>query len=859
MLGRFALGYSLFLVSGFLILASPALAQTHPFLLVRPEQLPTLQSRASQAPWSSMKQDALDTCLNLNYLDTQNQPPLDRAKGYRVREIASACALAYILNPPNQTSYRQKLINTFNLAWPDIRAAQQNEPISYEYQPPVAAGFFHALLALDILHDDLDPATLAQQEAYLYDQFVYFSSRPTYLRYPPMGAAVATLWLTYKRDAAIPPHPSCNPSLDCCNDRVCWKNLYLNGRTQPSAIDGLLDRLSDSGVYREGSLYAHTAYSHIRDERTFLIDVLEFTHEDNSLYPNPRLQHLYEWLYGYASAPNGFMIPFSDTSDFQRIYDPAENIANFIESAATLRAFKFSTEAGQYALWRLGQSQLPGNLLTYLFTPYPYPTTIKKPDSRLYSDGGAFFVEPNAVPASLYGAMWNISTNSNNDFHKHKDTNALYLSGYNEQLLVNVGFCGAPNLCSNYSDENLYSRAVLNNTALINYTIGNPTAPNLQNDHNPEKVGGGLIEGITNPQTGFDYALGDSGPALPNGNHQRSFIFIHPKTSIPGYYVVFDQITPNDGSTRVHLAWHPHTDNLVTQLANTQYLAHPGPASHPNVLANPTAGLSIFLGTHPTSVDLVPGLLAHWQNFNQFRAYLGQYLFTTYQTASNQPKNIATILSPFDSEHPVPPLTPINAPNTSGAMIQSSSSTYDTALVADQPNLDTFYQGVSFMGFASWYRTDTGTVTAYFVQKGTNFNDHQLTRHGFQANSPVTLHLNQTQGNIISPGTQVTFYYPGLMGIRLGGQLLASTPVTNGRQATIPAGTHTLELVTDGSPTPTSSPPPDTDLDNNGVTDWRDLLVLLTHFAASGPNLPADLNHSLRVDIFDFNLLIPFL
>ena len=120
MLGRFALGYSLFLVSGFLILASPALAQTHPFLLVRPEQLPTLQSRASQAPWSSMKQDALDTCLNLNYLDTQNQPPLDRAKGYRVREIASACALAYILNPPNQTSYRQKLINTFNLAWPDI-------------------------------------------------------------------------------------------------------------------------------------------------------------------------------------------------------------------------------------------------------------------------------------------------------------------------------------------------------------------------------------------------------------------------------------------------------------------------------------------------------------------------------------------------------------------------------------------------------------------------------------------------------------------------------------------------------------------------------------------------------------------
>ncbi|OGG10392.1 hypothetical protein A2154_03645 [Candidatus Gottesmanbacteria bacterium RBG_16_43_7] len=778
---------------------------THPFLIVQENMYPSLQDRANLTPWREMKLDAINTCSTLNYLDAQNQPPLQKYKGYRVRDIAGACALAYILDITNRPVYTNKLLATFNSAWPDIRAAQIAEPISYDYQPPVASGFFHALLALDIIHDDLSPEILTQQEEFLYDQFVYFSTRPIYYRYSPMGAAVATAWLIYKRNENIPPHPSCDPSWECCTDRACWKNLYLNGRNQSVALDGMFDRVSDSGIYREGSLYAYTAFSHIRDERTFLIDVLEFTHEDNSLYSNPRFKNLYEWLYGFASAPNGFLVPFGDTSDFQRIYDTAENVASFIDSAATLRSFRFSAIAGEYALWRLGQNQLPGRLLHYLFIPYPFPSNIRRPNSRLFADGGAFFIEPDATTSSLYGAMWNLKTNAVNDVHKHKDTNALYISGYGEQLLVNVGFCGLPNSCSKYTDDGLYNRAVLNNTALIDYAIGNPSAPSTYHDHKVEKVGGGLVGGFTNPQTGFDYALGDSGPALPNGNHQRAFIFIHPRGSIPGYFIVFDQITPSDGSTKVHLTWHPHTDNILTRLNNTLFESYPGPTRNPNVLVNSTAGLSIFLATPPTNVDLLPGVLAHWVDFNQFQSYMGEYLFTTYSTPPNQTKNVATILFPFDSQHPVPIMSNISNPDSSGVLIQHGTNIFDTALESPNTTSEVYNNGVTFKGAATWYRTEYGQINSYFVKNGTRFDDHMSLKQGFDSLAPISVHFNQANGSVISSGTNVTFYYPGLTGIRLNNQLL--TPLTSGDgwiQVFIPAGTHIINLQTNiNSPTPT--------------------------------------------------------
>ncbi|OGV90906.1 hypothetical protein A2783_04410 [Microgenomates group bacterium RIFCSPHIGHO2_01_FULL_45_11] len=837
------------LTLGMVALVAPATSRaqtpTHPFMIVREDQYSSLRARATQEPWAGMKQDAIADCQALSYLDANNQPPVERWKSYRVRDIASACSLAYILDDPNKTNYRQKLISTFDLAWPDIRSQQIAVPMNYEYQPPAASAFLNTVLALDIIHDDLTSTELTRQESYMSDQFIYFSTSPLYFRYPPMGAAVATAWLLYKKNESLPANPSCDPQWECCTNLACWKDLYKNGWETPIALDGILTRLSTSGVYTEGSLYGYTAFSHIRDDRTYLIDILEFTGEDNTLYSDPKLAGVYEWLYGYAASPNGLTIPFGDSSDFQSIYDIAEEVTNFVESPRIASAGKFSSIAGQSAMWRYGNRVLPGRLLHYVLLPSSLPAATSPP-SRIFRDGGAFFLEPNATQNSLYGALWNVNAAAADSFHKHKDVNAVTISGYGEPLLLNVGFCGTGNDCTQMSFDVVSNRAVSNNTGLINYTIGSPTSPSTVNDHQ-SKAGGFVIEGFTNPIAGFDYALGDSGQALPNGTHLRSLIFVHPQNNQPGYFATLDQLTPSDGSTRVNLAFHPHTDNPEVITANTEYLSRPGPSSDPNIVSNATARLAIFLATPPISVDLVPGILAHWLEFNQFSSYTGQYLFNTYTTAANQTKQIWTILFPFDSTHPKPSFTRLSGTGYTGATINFPNSITDTLVEANSTQAQAIGT-TTFRAAAVVYRQQNAQNVFYFAKQATGFQNNNV---GFNSGTPITVHLKGTQGSIISPGTQVVFTYPGITGVKLNGDSITVIPVTEGVQATIPAGTYNLELVAATSPSPT--PPPATDLDGDNDTDLRDLLQFLGFFGGTGQG---DFNNSGRVDVFDFSLLV---
>ncbi|OGV96256.1 hypothetical protein A2W24_04105 [Microgenomates group bacterium RBG_16_45_19] len=69
----------------------------------------------------------------------------------------------------------------------------------------------------------------------------------------------------------------------------------------------------------------------------------------------------------------------------------------------------------------------------------------------------------------------------------------------------------------------------------------------------------------------------------------------------------------------------------------------------------------------------------------------------------------------------------------------------------------------------------------------------------------------------------------------------------------------TIEAPSSGTeppPTPSATPMPDTDLDNDGQTDYRDFLLLIEHFLSVGPG---DFNLNGIVDIFDFNLLVRYL
>jgi hypothetical protein len=842
-------------LASILLLPSQTLAQTHPFMIVTPDQYSTLRNRSSQEPWLGMKQDAITTCLTLNY-DSLNPPPASD-KGLVIRDIMSSCALAFILDQTNQTSYKDKIITTIPIAWNDM-LAYQNSTTLYDtnYYTKAASGFFNSVLALDIIHPSLTSQELSQAEDWLEEEFNYFYNNTrfsSWIKWPPTKHGVVITWKIYKGEFS---------QMDVLLKGGVFRNPDNTQYTIAGYNQEIEKRIGPDGVYYEGPGYAHAGFGFDRDERAHLIDVLEFTGIDSQYgldyYTNPRFQAFYEWLYGYASTPFGIHVAFGDTSDFYPLWFEAR-LSRQIQSSHIAQASKFSAKAGMYAWWKhsLKEYPLPGRLLHYMLLSFPLPTP-NTPPSRIFTSGGAFFHQQPVNHLSLYGALWNNQeppatvNNPNDPFHMRKDTNAMYISGYGEPLLLNAGFNGASSAlprCVGFHYYYTNDRAVSNNVALIDYVIGDPLLPNTANDF-VLTYGNGITEGFTG--IGLDYASGNSGGALPNGHHQRNFVFVHPHSTIPGYFIVFDEIS-STGQT-AHIVLHPNSATTTPIITNTSYRAPLGP----NVFNNPTAGLNIYLATTPQSVDLVDGSLCHWQS-EEYQAYVGKYLFSTYPITTGN-KQVATVLFPYDQSHTASPFTRLSGSHYSGGRLDHTSSTIDFAFEANSSTPLT-QSGITFQAKAAFYRLQSNNLTHYFIRQGRSLTNGASPSTGFSSTQDISLYLNGTQGNIVSPGTSVTFRYPGLTGLRLNGQTISGSTGSNTFTATIPQGTHTLELITNNTPTPTapaSTPTPtptpiNYSLDNDTDIDIFDILILISRFTQ---NLVGDFNQNGRIDIFDFNTLL---
>ena len=870
----------LFQITAFTNLIS-AQTPAHPFMLVSADQLPALRARASQEPWSSMKADAIFDCQNLTYSPDDLQ---DYDKGYRMQNIMSACSLAFILDDANRMQYKQKILNVMPM-WADILVVQRTPNYSAAFFMAPAAAFLDSILAMDIIYNDLTLAEKTSAENWLLQEYNHYYNAPP--ANPPAFEGTQLVWNIYKgKDASDP-----------------YINALVKGgqRDDYRPIVGYkpqMDMLfTPDGVYYEGPFYGTVAFAHQRGERSHIIDILEHTNiirnidfdgngvaDNYSFYQDPKYQNLYEWLFGYASTPAGIQAPFGDSSDFYPVW--SENFGYYtIHTAHTGQASKFSQEAGQYAMWRRTQfadkpSQdpifLPGRLLQYVLLSYPLPAPTA-PISRIFNDGGAFFMDHNLTKNSLYGALWNVKATEEyfNDpnmvyFHAHNDTNSIHVSAYGEPLLLNVGFKGAGGAqgadeCLGFSTNYMTHRAVGNNTALINYNIGNPNDPSEANDHR-YKFGAGISEGFTG--NGIDYASGDSGLALPNGKHQRNFIFVHPQIGSNGYFILFDEITGNAGTSTAHIALHPNSDLTAAVSSNQEYRA-PIPATPRTcydpetgdpfscsvAFTNQSAGISVFLATPPQRVDLLDGALCHWEYYDDHAPYVGKYIFSTYPLSSSR-KNIVTVVFPYDSTHAAAGFSRLSGSNYTGASVQHPASIFDTALESSAPTSDIRHDLVTFRGKAVWYRTQNSQTSAYFVRQGSLFRDSATPQRGFEATNSVSLYMSDEGGNVISQGSDITFYRPGLITIYLNGQ--AQTPLSSGTdwvRIRISSGSYQIAFNNQSSSTPIPTLVPILgDANNDRRVDGIDYVIWLNHYGVTTSNgsSDADFNSDGRVDGVDY-------
>ncbi|MFU8802751.1 MAG: heparinase II/III family protein [Bradymonadaceae bacterium] len=725
----------------------PAYADSHPFLLVTDDMYDELRARAANEPWDEMKSTALEHVGSATYDPAAGAT----AKHHAIRRIAGAGALAYIVDPANKTAHKNKVRDVL-LRWDDARQAIVSELGDWGAAVPPGASFFISVIAYDIIYPDLSASERTTIEAMFERMAGYL---PSTLYWAENIYATVGLWALFKGDM-----PTFETNLEH------YRHDWLEKALTPNGVN----------VAGPGYAWGRATASARSPSKSHFMDVVEFQGRE-MFYGNETIQGHYEWLMAGALTPHRSLVSFADTAHTAFYYT--------LRNSARLRSLhRFSERAAGYAAWQMetrGQRpHLDDLLLAYILMDQPMAAPLK-PTSTLWRDGGAAFWEDDPSDLSLMGAMWNASKQ---EWHSHKDTNALHITAFGENLLINAGYNGAwVGIPGTPFDWDWINHQTFSNNTVI---VGG-------RDH-VAKVGAGLSEGLLSPW--LDYASGDSGAALGPGHHQRNFVFVHPQDDRPGYFLVYDEVQADDPADHFEVLWHPDSADFIVVTPGEQYRWTIQRFGEQDVF------LDIYTATRPSPTTILDGGLASWEH-----SFVGKYIRGQYATDAQGKGQAVTVFFPSISETIRPSFAQIAEAHITGARIDHGDDVVDLALEsrADGP---VEYDGLVFEGRALLARSVQAQNALYFVRQGRLFEHGSM---GFTSDEPITISVRENEGRIISPGTDVTFFHPGIEGLFIGGTtapVLESGP--DRVRVHVPEGTHEIAF---------SFEPPDEDEgDDTGST-----------------------------------------
>jgi hypothetical protein len=722
----------------------------HPFIAVSSGEYSTLRALAAYPPWDGMASNAFSAATNTTVTATDSIT--DRSKDLSI--LMSANALAYILetNTVTRRAYKDTIIDNFTWWDPNTTGNLYSElsTSTWDYTVPPGCAFMNTLLAFDIIYPALNSADRTSTENLLANVVAWYNGHMS--SWKQSDYAVRGLWAIYQGDTAA---------------LAAATSGYRNF---------LLSRMTDSGGYNEGVGYAVARNLNAdREQKHFFIDILEYN-GDNSWYSDPQMQNFYEWIAGYTHTPSKQRWTFGDTKigGFHATY------------CGQVRSPLFGKTAGAYAARLQDGFTLPGDLMTYLVLS-EQSTTPVAPVSRIFPDTGVWLQEPSLDTNVLAGVLWNCTAAQT---HSRKEVNAINLAGYGQLLLSGAGYGSWGVGQWGYSWDYFHSRAVSGNAALIDYSIGIATNPSAVNDH-ASCVGDG-VKGILSSRSdpNVDLVTGYSGLALTNGMHLRTLAFVHPQDGQNGYFVTFDEMTPDTSGDSAHLAWHPLSrdtvaGNLTTVTASQQYLATITDASG----ADTGVRLTTFMATPPSGVTVQDGAFCTFGT--------AKYLFASYTTSGS--RTLLTVHYPSDATHAIPAFTRDNGTGYSGVKIGN----YDYAIGCDDAastNSSAYtVAGVTANAKAAIFRKSNSAADSqafWYAAKGFSLKDSAATPRGFSSDQEIMIQVNNRRGKVLADAQSVvTFYEPSCSGALLDGQLLDSVAVTDGFTCVIPAGEHDLTFI----------------------------------------------------------------
>ena len=691
----------------------------------------------SSAMFGAMKADAIATA---------------NEHGSEMRDVMGANALAYILDPQNKNKYVA-----------NIRDGIRNEVANIYIGDTAATSsvpshiLFHALLALDVVRNDLSNSDLKACEDILEDKiFQLFLPK-----WKPHAVAMRMMWHKYAGNEA---------------DFLVTKNAY----------DHILDtlHLTPDGVYPGGTGYGMERFnSRARSAKNTVYDLLEYMGY-NEYYSNPKMRRLHEWIYGYATSPAGATIFYGDARGGRKSWDVEGDV---LISHTTARAARFSDDAYRYAMWVLRHGEglekatLKGYLASYIAmagsgeanNPIEFDIAdARLAPSKIFTNYAALIGNSQSKD-ELYLSV--LSLTGQQEYHTHFEANAIGMAGYGEILLRNAGYDGP--------STDVSAGGLTTSARFLQRNSESGNALMIDGENHSGKYGSGLVEGIVGTDIEYFRSLND---ASIKGSHNRDVVFVQAADGANGYYVVMDHVTADAAGAAINVAWHPNTAKTKTVRDEMEFrsdievqVGDDGPV----LFGDNAVTLTTFLGTEPTTVEKK-------EMVNQSRGhhYPAEYLYITYPTSSNR-ADILTVLFPSDQNHSVGNMNRIDSEAYTGTEI-AQGEVVDVALTSRGTSAGS-QDSTSFTGEDVVYRTVSGDLTSYFV-KGNSFRDGL---EGFTSTRWVALYVRDASGKIVSPGANVTFYYPGISSVKLNGK--PASTVGSGENwvaVYVPAGEHAVEL-----------------------------------------------------------------
>ena len=671
--------------------ASTDYAQMHPFMLTDENKYNELRTLSAKTPWAEMKSTAEYDAVNLN-LNGAYYPDRCNQVGYSV----SAAALSFILNPERREEYKDGVLALIRMWKSGTEKNLYDElyalnDVSWDNTIPPASALANTILALDIVYPELTDNEISEAEEILQAAAdIYIGNYEAHY----IGVlGIRGLWALYKND------------------------LDYAEKVWTEYLEYYSSYITDDGAGKAGTDYSSSRFAaQGRDSKILLPLVMEYTGIGSGFYSNEKYKNFAEWLLGYIYTPAKKHWCIGDSCAVDASSDASKNWLAF-------RASKFSQTAAKQAGWLLNGEKVRGRLMNYLLLSEDLPE-MEAPVSRIFKDGGAWFYEDMSDPDTTAGFLWNadVSEGSAEEGHAHKEINSVNIYAYGEMLTVNARYTGWYSGYDGYTWNYINDSAISANTVLVNYDYGDLKDPNDENDHQI-KSGGGITQGFTSDF--IDYARGNSGAALLNANHDRSFIMTD-----KGYFVLFDSVKASAGDT-ITVVHRPMSTDYTILRSNTEY------SWKINNSGN-NVDLSVFEVNEPYSNEIIDGAVFGWNKSLNIKSLLAKY-----KADENGISRAAAILFPSDSSHTKPEITRYSKDNADCAEINFSDGTIDRVIQLTESGYTD--ENVSISGENAVYRVKNNAVEGYLAENALKLTADGI---GFEANNKISICMQNKNGSI---------------------------------------------------------------------------------------------------------------